>query len=95
MNRFDRSCIRSFFTLPPHLQSVEGTTTLTAHNQPFKESLRDANSIIQKDKKFYIIWFDEPDTLTAEDRIDLSFRDFSLFDIPPVVLIRKSAHSTN
>lgn len=90
MNRFDRSCVRAFFTLPPHLRNLEGTTTQTLFNKPFKNSLKNAGSIVMDTKKYYIIWFDDPESLTQSDSIDLSFRDFSVFGIPPVVLIRKS-----
>ena len=93
MNRFDRSCIRAFFTLPPHLLNIEGTTTQTLFNKPFAPKLRDAGSIIRDKIKYYIIWFDDPETLTESDSIDFSFRDFSSEGIVPVVLIRKGNKS--
>lgn len=93
MNRFDRSCIRAFFTLPPHLLNIEGTTTQTLFNKPFNPKLRDAGSITYNEIKHYIIWFDDPQALTETDFIDLSFRDFSTKGIVPVVLIRKGNKS--
>ena len=89
MNRFDKSCIRAFFTLPPHLLQLTNTYTETLYRKPFSLKLRTANSIEYKETKFFIIWFDHPDTLSEESLIDLSFRDFSYYKIPPVVLIRE------
>lgn len=90
LNRFDRSAIRAFFTLPQHLLEKENIFIETIYSKPFKKVLYLASSIRYKGTSFYPIWFDDPASLKEEDKIDLSFRDFSAYQQPPVVLIRKS-----
>lgn len=90
MNRFDRSCIRSFFTLPKYLLTYPNSKTWTERGKPFKQNLSEANAIQKNEINYYIIWLDDPAGFSESDRIDLSFRDFSAYQIPPYVLIRKS-----
>lgn len=91
MNRFDKTCVRAFFTLPEHLRNVPNTSYFTLHSKKFNPVLRDSASITRDGIKYYIIWFDDPTTIDESDTIDLSFRDFSYYSIPPTVLIRKSS----
>ena len=90
MNRFDRSCIRAFFTLPANLQKYPGTTSWTEYSRPFNEGLKTANAITKDGVVFYIIWMDDPESISTKSKIDLSFRDFSKEGIVPVVLIRQN-----
>lgn len=91
LNRFDKTCIRAFFTLPEHLRNILHTKYFNIHSKPFNPVLRDSSSIIKDKVKYYIIWFDDPEIIQETDTIDLSFRDFSHYLIPPTVLIRKSS----
>ena len=91
MNRFDKTCIRAFFTLPEHLRNVPETSYFTLHAKPFNPVLRNSASITREGIKYYIIWFDDPEFIEESSTIDLSFRDFSHYSIPPTVLIRKAA----
>ena len=91
LNRFDKTCIRAFFTLPEHLRNISQTKYFNIHSKQFNPILRDSASITKDSIKYYIIWFDDPTSITDSDSIDLSFRDFSHYAIPPTVLIRKSA----
>lgn len=93
MNRFDKSCIRGFFTLPAHLRETPNAFVETLHAKPFHSSLQGASSVTYKQKTFYIIWFDDPTSIEPESLIDLSFRDFTFYKMVPVVLIRKSIQS--
>ena len=90
LNRFERSCIRSFFTLPPHLKEYPNSTSWTEKNKSFSPSLLSANSIQKDEKEYYIIWLDSPEEINTYDRLDLSFRDFSYYSLPRYVLIRKA-----
>lgn len=91
MNRFDKSCVRAFFTLPKHLTELPNSWTLTLSGKPFNTELQTASSIVYGSTKYFIIWFDSPDQMDIDTKIDLSFRDFSFYDMVPVVLIRRSA----
>lgn len=93
MKRFDKSCIRAFFTLPKHLLELPNSFVETKYSKPFNEELRTASSMIYNETKFFPIWFDNPDDIKDNQLIDLSFRDFSDYNVPPVVLIRKSSTS--
>lgn len=92
MNRFDRSCIRAFFTLPPALVNYPNTKVTTEYNRPFNSALRTAGSIVKDNIIYYIIWMDDPVKIPDKGRIDLSFRDFSFHGIVPVVLIRHNQY---
>ena len=94
MNRFEKSCIRSFFTLPDSIKSLPNAFEETIYARPFNPALEGAGSIIYKGTKYYITWFDFPENLEGE-YIDLSFRDFSANNMPPIVLIRKSLSTPN
>lgn len=90
MNRFDRSCIRSFFTLPSHLINYPNSHLITERSKKYNPLLLN-KSFIEKDNiKYYIFWLDDPESMKENDLIDLSFRDFSFYQLPPCVLIRKA-----
>lgn len=89
LNRFERAAIRAFFTLPSSLVELPNSFTETLRHKPFKKEIISA-SIKYKGTIFYPIWFDDPSSLKEGDIIDISFRDFSYYSQPPVVLIRKS-----
>lgn len=90
MNRFDRSCIRSFFTLPSHLINYPNSSLFTERAKKFNPLLLTASFILRNDIKYYIFWLDNPENILDSALIDLSFRDFSFYDLPPCVLIRKA-----
>lgn len=94
MNRFEKSCIRSFFTLPDSIKSLPDAFEETIYARPFNPTLEGAGSITYKGTKYYITWFDFPENLEGE-YVDLSFRDFSSYNMPPIVLIRKSLSTVN
>ena len=94
MNRFEKSCIRSFFTLPDSIKSLPDAFEETIYARPFNPALEGAGSITYKGTKYYITWFDFPENLEGE-YVDLSFRDFSSYNMPPIVLIRKSLSTPN
>lgn len=92
LNRFEKSCIRSFFTLPQNLREKPNSKSFLLKDQKLKSipNISEINSINKDGIKYYIIWLSNPHDLNPGDSLDLSFRDFSYYEIIPYVLIRKS-----
>lgn len=89
LSRIERSWIRSFFTLPQSLRNLPNSLTFQRRASPWVPNLENAAHISIKGNRYYIIWLELPESLINKP-IDLSFRDFSFYNEPPVVLIREA-----